>query len=142
MKKNILIVLICVMTFVSVGCGCNKKDQKKETEKNKKTKEETVVNYEKDIVKDQQIEVFKMENTSLTYEKGMSKLRTEATNTSNETQFLKSFDIIIKDKYGRLMTTLIGYIGEEIPAGETRIVTSYVDIDISEAGSIEYKINR
>ena len=140
--KKILLILICMLTLISVGCGCNKKEEKKVEEKTKKTKEEAIVNYEKDVAKDQEMEAFKMTNTSLTYENWMSKLRTEATNTSNETQFLKSFDIIVKDKYGQLMITMIGYIGEEVPAGETRIVTSYADIDISNAASIEYKINR
>ena len=40
------------------------------------------------------------------------------------------------------MIKLVGYIGEEIPAGETRKIISKTDMDLSKAGSVEYTINR
>ena len=137
MKRIMVIGMIGVFTLISVGCGCEKKN-KKET----KNEEKTVVNTSKEVIKDQQVEVFKMTNTSLVYENGMSTLVTEVTNTSNEEQHIKTFDIIVKDKSGGEMITLLGYIGEDIPAGITRTITSNTDMDLSEAGSIEYKINR
>ena len=39
-----------------------------------------------------------MTNTSLKYDGGYSTLETDVKNISNETNYLKSFDIIVKDK--------------------------------------------
>ena len=97
---------------------------------------------EKDVVKNQKIENFKMTNTSLKYDGGYSTLETDVKNISNETNYLKSFDIIVKDKSGKEMIKLVGYIGEEISAGETKKIISKTDMDLSKAGSVEYTINR
>lgn len=136
MKKVLLIGMMGVFALTTVGCGCDKK--KKEEKKDVKVVENT----EKDVIKDQEVEVFKMTNTSLVYDGSLSTLVTDVTNTSTETQYMKSFDIIVKDKDGQEMLTMLGYIGEEIPGGETRTITSNTDMDISKAGSVEYKINR
>lgn len=136
MKKVLLIGMMGVLALATVGCGCDKK--KKEEEKDVKVVENT----EKDVIKDQEVEVFKMTNTSLVYDGSLSTLVTDVTNTSTETQYMKSFDIIVKDKDGQEMLTMLGYIGEEIPGKETRTITSNTDMDISKAGSVEYKINR
>ena len=92
--------------------------------------------------KNQKIENFKMTNTSLKYDGGYSTLETDVKNISNETNYLKSFDIIVKDKSGKEMIKLVGYIGEEISAGETKKIISKTDMDLSKAGSVEYTINR
>ena len=134
MKKKILLVsLIGCLLLVTAGCGCSKKEEQKK---------DTKINTSKKVIKDQKVEVFKMTNTTLVYENKMSTLTTEVTNTSKETTYIKSFNIVVKDKTGNEMITLLGYIGQEIPAGETRTITSSTDLDISKAGSIEYSVNK
>lgn len=137
MKKILLITMMVVMAFSTVGCGCDKKEESKE-------KKETIVktNQEKNVIKDQEIEVFKMENTSLTYDGSLSTLITFVTNTSDTTQTLDSFNILVKDKKGNEMITLMGFVGEELKAGETKTITSSTDMNLMNAGSIEYSINR
>lgn len=138
MKKVLFVSLVAILTLTTVGCGCDKKG----TEKGKNKKEETVVNTEKEVIKDQKVEVFKMTNTSLTYDGSLSTLVTEVTNTSKETQHIKTFNIIVKDKDGKQMVKMLGYIGEEIPGGESRTITSSTNMDISKAASVEYSVNR
>lgn len=133
MKKIVSILLIGILTVgISTGCGCSKKEKK----------DEPIVNTNEDVIKDQEVETFKLTNTSLVYVDGMSTLVTEVKNDSTETAYIKSFNIIVKDANGNQMLTMLGYIGEEIPAGETRTITSSTDMDLSKAGAIEYTINK
>ena len=138
MKKILIINVVLVMIFTLSMCGCSKKETKVKSVK----KEKVVQNKEKDVVKNQKIENFKMTNTSLKYDGGYSTLETDVKNISNETNYLKSFDIIVKDKSGKEMIKLVGYIGEEISAGETKKIISKTDMDLLKAGSVEYTINR
>lgn len=139
MKKNktklLTILVIGTLLLGITGCGCAKKEKEKEEEK-------VVVNTNEEVIKDQTIETFELTNTSLVYTNGSSTLVTSVHNSSAETQYIKSFNIIVKDSEGNVMTTLLGYIGEEIPADTTRDITSNTDMDLSKAASVEYTINR
>lgn len=137
MKKLIIGMLFVTLCFTT-GCGCDKeKDEKKENEAPKAEQ-----NTNKDVIKDQTVEGLKLTNTSLVNLGGISTLETEVSNKTGASVFLKSFDIIVKDKKGKEVVTLLGYVGEEIPDGTTRRITTSVDQDLSDAGAISYKINR
>ena len=110
MKKILIINVVLVMIFTLSMCGCSKKETKVKSVK----KEKVVQNKEKDVVKNQKIENFKMTNTSLKYDGGYSTLETDVKNISNETNYLKSFDIIVKDKSGKEMIKLTGESDEKI----------------------------
>lgn len=136
-KKKLLLLLIISVSLISLltsGCGNN-------TEEDTDTKQPSVAGNE-DVIGDKEVDVFKLTKTSLVYENGSSTLVTNVYNTSSETQYIKSFNIVIKDSDGNVMVTLLGYIGEEIPSGDTRQITSSSDIDLSKAASIEYVVNK
>ena len=59
--------------------------------------------------------------------------------TSNDIE-VKIFNIYVKDKNENEIIKLDGYVGGIIPAGESREVTSNIDMDLSKATSIEYDI--
>lgn len=138
MKNNLkkLLGVLLVVGLVT-GCGCSK-----ETNEEKKEESGIKVNTNQDVIKDQQLEVFTFTNTSLIYENGTSVLETIVTNTSNETQYLEEFNIIVKNDKGEEIITMTGFVGESIAAQEsTTILSSYGD-DLSTAASIEYTIKR
>ena len=47
----------------------------------------------------------------------------------------KQVDIILKDKKGKTIITLLGYIGDNLKPGETRTITASIsaDVDLSKA---------
>lgn len=124
-------IIIMMLTFLIVGCT----NDTKET-----GKEDIHINTEEDVIKDQIVEVFRFENTSLVYENGTSTLETIVTNTSNIDQTIKEFHIIVKDKNDKEIITLIGFIGDTIKSGETKSISSNCYDDLTNAVSIEYKI--
>lgn len=139
-KKRLIMVLCGILVFVLVfllAFGLFRgKDSKDETPDN-----DTHANTSEDVIKDQEVEGLRFSNTSLIMENGGSKLTTEVKNLTGEDIDLQSFDILVKDKDGKEMVTLLGYVGEVIKADETRIITSETDVDLTKAAAIEYVIN-
>ncbi len=137
-NNSFFVIMFIIMAFIitlTSGCGAKTNEQEPNTEK-----PNTVTN--EDVVGDKQIDVFKLTKTSLVYENGSSTLITSVYNSSSEKQYIKSFNIELKDDSNKVLTTLIGYIGEEIAAGETRQITSSTDLDLTNASKIEYTINK
>ena len=138
MKKQIksLLALLLVVTLVT-GCGCTKKDNKKNN-----AKDDVKVNTEENVIKDQTFEGLTFTNTSLTTTNGVSTLITEVSNSTGEDYTLEEFTITIKNKDGEVITTIPGYVGDVIKNGETRTINSSIDIDLSNASSIEYSVKK
>ena len=139
MKKIIMtsMSMLLVLGLVT-GCGCNKKEENKKTE----TTEEVKVNTNKEVVKEQEVEGIKMTNTSLRTENGISTLQTDVTNSTSTDYKLDEYTIIVKDKDGKEIVRMPGYVGDTIKAGETKTINSSVDIDLSNAASIEYEVKK
>lgn len=129
--KKVALMSFAVLALVATGCGCDKKE---------KTKEENqpIVNTNENVVKDQEVNGLSFVNTSLVYENGSSTLITEVTNNTGADYNLGDFYIIVKDENGSEMIRLLAYVGDVIPAGETRTVSAGTDMDLSKAASIEY----
>lgn len=139
MKKILIIITITVMTFTITGCGCSKNEKKLV----KKEKTPVVKTNDKEgVIKDQQVEMFKMQDTSVTYDGETSTLITFVTNTSNETQTFDSFNIVVKDKDGKELITMLGFANNELKAGETKTIISSTDVNLLKAASVEYSVNR
>lgn len=138
MKKTIILSLILMSVLgLATGCGC---DKKKETKKEKEP--EVKQNLNEDVVKDQVVEGIKLTNTSLLIIDGISTLETSATNETQNDFYLDEFTITIKDADGKVIVELPGYVGDTIAAGQTKTINSSVDIDLSNAKSIEYSVKR
>ena len=137
MKKilNISLVLLlslCLMT----GCGKSKKtdnDDKPASEDNVK------VNTNEGVIQNQEVEIFKFENTSLIYKDGGSTLLTTVTNTSDSESEAVEFKIHVMDGE-REIVTLSGFVGPSLKPGESKILKSTYGSDLSNATSINYEI--
>lgn len=137
--KKIIMMSFTVLLIVGLvtGCGCKKKEKVKV-----KVKEEIKVNTNKDVIKNQEVDGIKMTNTSMVTTNGLTKLVTSVTNDTDKDYKLDEYRIIIKDKDGKEIVKIPGYVGDTIKAGETRTINSSVDIDLSNAASIEYEVKK
>ena len=135
MKKTIMMAFALLLTVGLVtGCGCSKKDDKK--------KEDSVVkeNTKEEVIKDREVDGIKVTNTSLVTVDGMSTLETTVTNVTDEDYNLVEYKIIVKDKKGNVIVELPGFVGDTIKAGESTVLTSSVDKDLTTAESIEIEV--
>lgn len=133
MRKTVIISITAILLLtLTVGCSCSKKEKK----------EDIKVNTNEDVIKDQQLEVFKFENTSLVYEDNTSILTTVVTNTSSETEYLKEFKIHVKDNSGNEIVELTGFVGDNIEGNSSTTISSSYAEDLTSASSISYEIIR
>ena len=132
--KKILISMTIVLAATLLLTGCGKKKEE--------TKNDVKTNTEENVVKDQEVDGLKMTNTSLTITNGISTLVTEVSNNTGSDYQLEEFTIIIKDKDDNVLATIPGYVGETIENGSTKTIDSSIDIDLSNATSVEYKIKK
>ena len=133
--KQILISSISLLLVLGLitGCGCNKKEEIKENG----IKE----NKNKEVLKEQIVDGFKINNVSLITEGEMSTFNATVTNQQEE-QYIKSVDIIIKDKDGNIYVTLSGLIERKLKKNESQMINGSTNLDLNEAYSVSYKINR
>lgn len=99
------------------------------------------------ITNDREVEGFLITNNYLYTETRddktvSSKFTAIVNNNTGSDKEVKSFDIIFKDKDGKEIITLLGYVGQTIPNGESRSIESNVDIGLLDAYIIEYKLNK
>lgn len=134
-KKIFGLCLVGVFAVACVtGCGCQKKNDKEKNEP------EESYNTNKGVIEDKEIGGLKLTNTSLVSKKYSAILVTQVSNLTDSDITVGFFKIHVKDKKGNEITTLPGYVGGEVPAGESREITSYADINLDNAYKIEYEI--
>lgn len=97
---------------------------------------------ESGYLSNQTVEGLTFEKANLVYENGVSTYTVEVVNDLEEEYNLKNIDIIFKDGEGHEIVSLLGYIGDTIKAGETRLIDASIDQEITNITSIEYKINK
>lgn len=137
MKKSISlfsIFLVSLLVFVT-GCGCQKKnDEKKEEINNIK------YNTNQGIVEDKEVGGLHLTNTSLETSEYSSTLVTLVSNPTDKNIQVGMFRIYVKDKDDNLIKTIIAYVGGEIKAGESKEITTNIDMSLENAFKVEYEI--
>ena len=134
MKKILVISMIIVISMIT-GCGKKKEGQIKQEQEQGNVN----VNTKEEVIGDKQVEVFKFEKTSLTYDNKVTRLQTRVTNTSEEEQTLIQFRVhFIKDE--KEIINLPGYVGKTLKPKETKILTTTYGGDITDITRIEYEI--
>ena len=138
MKKKLMLALVMLLSLGLVtGCGCGKK---KSSSDKKKTETKTEYNTNKGVIEDKEVSGLKLTNTSLKTSENYSTLVTSVSNPTDKDIYVRIFNIFVKDKDGNTIITLQGYVGGVVPAGQTRNITSNVDMDLSTAYKVDYEL--
>lgn len=137
MKKSISlfsIFLVPLLVFVT-GCGCQKKNAEKKEEINN-----IKYNTNQGIVEDKEVGGLHLTNTSLETSQYSSTLVTLVSNPTDKNIQVGMFRIYVKDKDDNLIKTIIAYVGGEIKAGESKEITTNIDMSLENAFKVEYEI--
>lgn len=137
MKKSISlfsIFLVSLLVFVT-GCGCQKKNNEKKEEINN-----IKYNTNQGIVEDKEVGGLHLTNTSLETSEYSSTLVTLVSNPTDKNIQVGMFRIYVKDKDDNLIKTIIAYVGGEIEAGESKEITTNIDMSLENAFKVEYEI--
>ena len=82
------------------------------------------------------VDNLKLTNIDITTENKVTTYK--ATVTSDKDEFVNSITMTLKDKDGKVIVKLLGYIGRELKQNEGIVITARTDADISNLYSIEY----
>lgn len=140
MKKILALTLVGLLVFT--GCGKKEEEKKNNEQNNEVVEQQPQVNTNEGVVEDKKLEEFSFTNTSMIYENYTTTLEVTVTNTSENTAYLKEFNIYAKDAEGNILVTMKGFVGDNIPAGESKVITSYASIDLTKAARIDYEVVR
>lgn len=131
-----LVVIILLLIIFMYIIPNTKKDNKPIN-----TNEPTIkVNDNKGVTEEKNVNGFVFSNTSIVFEDGLSTLSTTVTNNSASDYTNEKFNIIIKDKKGKEIVTIPGYLSKILEKGTSQKIFSSIDIDLSkEAFDLEFK---
>ena len=82
------------------------------------------------------VDNLKLTNIDITTENKVTTYK--ATVTSDKDEFVNSITMTLKDKDGKVIVKLLGYIGRELKQNEGVVITARTDADLSNLYSIEY----
>lgn len=132
----ILLLIICLIGIIFVSTNGNNDDN------NKKGESSIVKNTNKGIIKNQKFQNLDFTSTSLSYVKGTgSTFKVKVTNNTKTTINIEAIDIILKDKDGKVITTLYAYLGGNIEPEQENLVRTTSKDDLSKAYTVEYKVS-
>lgn len=128
-KKAIIAIIVAVVILVIAGIillviNNNKKEG---------TSKEAITT--ENVIKDEKFGGLDFTNTTFIKENGQYTISMDVTNPSDKEIDLEEVNIVLKDKNGNEIVTLLGYIGDPMKAKETRVVTSSVSMDLSKVKS-------
>ena len=131
--KGVCLICLCVLL---TGCFGKKKTETKEVKENK-----SIID-NKNVLKEQAIDGIKISNVALSVTDGLSTYTAKVTNTTDKDISIEDIDIIVKNKEEKELVKMLGYIGSTIKPNEEKNIISTTDMDLSNADSISYKINK
>ncbi len=148
-RKRISIILIFLAVIFIVIMTVNTLSKKDETNNVENTLPEDTTNYEvttdgnkvntsEKVAEDKKVGNVLLESTQIVHENGTSKLTSKVTNDSVAKDNLE-FKVKFIANDGSVITESVGYIGS-IKANETKYISSYITIDVSNAKNITYEI--
>ena len=140
MKKNkqlILVIMITVLVIIIVLFLFSLKNDESEKKIIKSTK--ITVNAE-NVVKEQIVSGLKFKNISMVVNESITILKIDVENTTKKDVEVEEIIINVKNKKGKIITSLTGYVGGIVKAKETKKITNTSDVDLSNAYSLEYEI--
>lgn len=98
------------------------------------------MNNNPNVIKDQVFENLSITNVSITIDNNdISTFSADVTNNSDEKNNIESIEIILKDKDGNILTSLIGYVGVGLKKGDIAKINASTSADLSKATTVEYK---
>ena len=101
----------------------------------------TIADPNSGYLRNQSVDNLSFENANLVYENGITTFTVEVYNESGESYSLKNISINLKNDSNDI-TTLVGYIGEELETDEGKLITASIDKDLSNSTSLEYVVNK
>ena len=150
MKKNIFIISIILILTLVIVCLLNVRsndsiEEKKNnsiestTSNSSKNKKVNKLNNNSNVISDLKYKNLRITDVSITIDKENRSTYTATITNTEDTNSIERLNIIFKDENNNEIVTLTGFIGLDLKKGEQTIISSFTDLDLSKATSVEYQ---
>lgn len=145
----VLIILLIIAIIFKIVVKPTTKDNPK---KDNIEEEETIVNDNKNVLKEQQVDGLTFSDVTLVTQNNQTFLTVKVTNNSGSDYKLEEVHIFLKDKNkkdlieyvdeeGNIINYLVGYVGDTLKTNENRDLVANIDTDVTnKVNAINYKI--
>ena len=133
--KKYAIILIIALILLGTFLFLNRQPEPTKTAQNESKQNPK-------LTQDQVIEHLNINNIALTKKNKHYIFSAKVNNLTSNTLMIKSIDIIVKDQGGQTLTMLTGYIGSEIAPEESKPMTAETVIDLKNAYTLEFILNK
>ena len=134
-KAAFAIVVFLVAIIIVLKLTPTKKESKPDADK-----EEMIEITDPNVIKNQVVDGIDFTETLFVVQNKKTRLLVQVTNNTEEDYTLKEYNIIIKDKDGKVLATLPGYIGELLSSHETKVLNATIDKDLRDVAEIVYEV--
>ena len=138
--KIVFVIFVIIIVIITALFLKNKSNDNNEYKKSK-VKEGIRYNTNKKVVEDKVVDNIKFTNIECTFDGNNSLLSYTITNIGNEKVNLGEYEIIVKDKNGNVLANLGPSLNFDLEPNQPYDTGNSINIDISEAYSIEIQLS-
>lgn len=144
-NHKLIIIIAIILFIIIIGITIYFLLKKEEPIDNLDTPpKETDIKYNTNegVIQDQNINNITFTNITCSFDGSYSLLEYTITNKTGQTINLGQYEIIVKDKDNNILANLSPYLDQDIAPNEEVATGVAIDLDLSEAQSIELVINK
>lgn len=144
MKKKITLFILIGLMLLCIGFGIwyftKKNDITSNQQPENSTSQEVKKNTNQEMIKNQTVDGIAFTNIQCTFDGSYSLLEYTITNQTEDRITLDEYELIVKDKAGNILANLAPDLGVELKPQESYSTGNAIDIDLSDAYSMEIVI--
>lgn len=133
-KKKIILIILAVIVFILIiliSYLVYKKSGKEDDTKN-------IIN--NNLYEEIKVEELSIKIKEINYIENFSNIKLEVTNNSNSDKLLTDIKLIFKDKDNNVLAELLSSTDGILKVGESTIVSTSIDKDITSSHSVSYEL--
>lgn len=139
MKKKKLMIFLCIVLIVVALMFIIIKSLNSDFGKSK-TDDDMKVNSNEQFFKEQKVDGLLISNIECNYDGKNSTVLYTIKNTTKKEIHIMEYQLIIKDKKKKILTTIMPNLDTKLAAGQEIPVSNQVNIDLSNAYQLEVKL--
>lgn len=137
-KKKIIILGSGIILLVVIVIGILLVHQRREDEK--RAESDILYNENANFLKDQQVEGFLFEHIQCQFNGDVSLVSYDIVNQSEKEVAFLAYEMVIKDKSGKIMTVMEPSVEQVLLPGEKTVIQNEVNIDLTRAVRMEIRL--
>lgn len=141
MKKKVVLIILSILFLIGIILSILFFSNNQEDKINDDKDNEITDNISKELTKDQIINNISFTNIKCSFQGNYYLLEYTITNQNNDRVNIGEYELIVKDKDNNIIANIAPYLDIELNPNESYSTGSAIDIDLTNASSMEFVIS-